>query len=129
MNITFTSLKESHFPLLLKWLEAPHVKKWWDQDITYTPELVQEKFGKHIHAHPISNKQTKLTYAYISEVDNEAIGYIQAYNAKAHAEENNLELNFIEEPVCGIDLFIGNEQYLHKGLGSAIIPSLINKLT
>ncbi|NBO24779.1 MAG: aminoglycoside adenylyltransferase, partial [Chlamydiae bacterium] len=30
MKITFAPLAESHFSLLLKWLESPHVKKWWD---------------------------------------------------------------------------------------------------
>ena len=49
MTITFELLHESHFPLLLKWLETPHVKKWWDQDVKYTMDLVKEKFGKDIH--------------------------------------------------------------------------------
>ena len=48
MTITFEPLNESHFPLLLKWLETPQVKKWWDQDVTYTMGLVKEKFGKLI---------------------------------------------------------------------------------
>lgn len=34
MAITFETLHESHFTLLLKWLETPHVKKWWDEDVT-----------------------------------------------------------------------------------------------
>jgi aminoglycoside 6'-N-acetyltransferase len=48
MIITFKPLNESHFPLLLKWLEAHHVKAWWDKDVIYTMELVKEKFDKHI---------------------------------------------------------------------------------
>lgn len=32
MTITFEPLHESHFPLLLKWLETSHVKKWWPAD-------------------------------------------------------------------------------------------------
>jgi aminoglycoside 6'-N-acetyltransferase len=47
MTITFEPLHESHFPLLLKWLEAPHVKKWWDQDVTYTMDLVREKYSSY----------------------------------------------------------------------------------
>jgi hypothetical protein len=45
MKITFIPLQESHFPLLLKWLEAPHVKAWWDQDVHWNLELIKEKFG------------------------------------------------------------------------------------
>lgn len=68
MTITFKPLHESHFPLLLKWLESPHIKKWWpgdrsllsteasaqvdsvggDQDVTYTIELVREKYSSPV---------------------------------------------------------------------------------
>jgi hypothetical protein len=48
MKIRFTFLAEAHFPLLLKWLEAPHVKKWWDQNAAYTMELVREKYSSYI---------------------------------------------------------------------------------
>jgi RimJ/RimL family protein N-acetyltransferase len=128
MNITFVPLTELHFPLLLNWLESTHVKERWDQDIVYTLELVKEKFGEHAHAFLISNKQDKLTYAYIIKVDDEAIGYIQAYNAKAHAEDNDIDISFIEGQVCGIDLFIGNKQFLHKGLGAIIIEEFCRQL-
>lgn len=47
MNIAFKPLTKSDFPLLLKWLEAPHVKAWWDQEIKYDLVLVKEKFGSH----------------------------------------------------------------------------------
>ena len=47
MTITFEPLHESHFPLLLSWLEAPHIKKWWDQDVTYTIKLVHEKYSSY----------------------------------------------------------------------------------
>jgi aminoglycoside 6'-N-acetyltransferase len=32
-DIAFAPLNESHLSLLLYWLETPHVKLWWDQDI------------------------------------------------------------------------------------------------
>jgi aminoglycoside 6'-N-acetyltransferase len=65
MKITFELLNESHFSFLLNWLELPHIKKWWDQDITYTIDLVREKFGKRIHGLAISNNSNNRTYAYI----------------------------------------------------------------
>src|SRR5690606_40611852 len=104
MKITFASLAESHFPLLLKWLETPHVKKWWDQDVTYTMELVKEKFGKHIHGLALSKNSNHKTYAYIICANKEMIGYIQAYNAHDFSHENSLDLSAISGSVCGIDL-------------------------
>lgn len=75
MTITFKALHESDFPLLLKWLKAPHVKKWWDQDVIYTMGLVKEKFGKHIHGIAFSKNLSHKTYAYIICVHEEMVGY------------------------------------------------------
>lgn len=121
MKITFAPLAESHFSLLLKWLESPHVKKWWDQDVTYTMDLVHEKFGKHIHGIALSKNSNHKTYAYVICLDEEMIGYIQAYNAHDFAQENHLNLSAISGSVCGIDLFIGEQLFLHKGLGTVIL--------
>ena len=121
MKITFAPLAESHFSLLLKWLESPHVKKWWDQDVTYTMDLVHEKFGKHIHGIALSKNSNHKTYAYVICANKEMIGYIQAYNAHDFAQENGLNLSTISGSVCGIDLFIGEQLFLHKGWGTVIL--------
>ena len=121
MTIIFQPLHESHFPLLLKWLETPHVKKWWDQDVAYTMKLVKEKFGKHIHGIPLSKNSNHKTYAYVICLDEEMIGYIQAYNAHDFAQENHLDLSAISGSVCGVDLFIGESSFLNKGLGTRIL--------
>lgn len=121
MIITFKPLHESHFPLLLKWLETPHVKKWWDQDVVYTLDLVKEKFGKHIHGLALSKNSNHKTYAYIICANKEMIGYIQAYNAHDFAQENGLNLSSISGSVCGVDLFIGEQPFLHKGWGTRIL--------
>ena len=128
MKITFAPLAESHFSLLLKWLESPHVKKWWDQDVTYTMDLVHEKFGKHIHGIALSKNSNHKTYAYVICLDEEMIGYIQAYNAHDFAQENHLDLSAISGSVCGVDLFIGELPFLHKGLGASILNEFANQV-
>lgn len=117
MTITFEPLHESHFPLLLKWLDTSYVKKWWDQDVTYTLALVKEKFGKHTHGIALSKNSNHRTYSYIICLDREMIGYIQTYNAHVFAYENGLDLSAISGSVCGVDLFIADSKYLHKGMG------------
>jgi len=121
MSITFDPLNETYFPLLMLWLESPHVKKWWDQDVTYTLELVREKFGKRIYNTPISNNLNKKTYAYIICMGKKEIGYIQVYNARDFAEENGCNLGTLAGSVCGIDLFIGDQDFLGKGIGARIL--------
>ena len=106
MKITFIPLAESHFTLLLKWLEAPHVKAWWDQDVTYTMDLVQEKFGKHTHGITLSKNSNNKTYAYIICFNKEMIGYVQVYNAHDFTHENGLNLSATSGSICGVDLFL-----------------------
>lgn len=119
--IIFEPLHESDFPLLLTWLQMPHVKKWWDQDVAYTMDLVKEKFGKNIHGMALSKNSNNKIYAYIICFNKEMIGYIQAYNAHDFAHENDLNLSVISGSICGVDLFIGDSKFLHKGIGSQIL--------
>lgn len=121
MNFTFGALTELDLPLLLTWLESPHVKKWWDQEVAYTIDLVKEKFGRHINGLTISNNSNNKTYAYIISVNDEKIGYIQTYNARDFAEENGLDLSTISGSICGVDLFIGEAKFLNKGFGAQIL--------
>ncbi len=122
-HITFCPLNADYFPLLLKWLEAPHVKKWWDSDITYDIALVRKKFNQHIHKMPISYAANMLIYAYIINADGRAIGYIQTYNARCWAQKNGIDVQLLPEQTAGIDLFIGEAEFVNKGLGSQVIEN------
>ena len=121
MNIRFSQLTEQHLPLLLNWLEAPHVKAWWDQEINYNIDLVKKNFGIHCHGLSISSISNKLTYAYIVYLNDVPIGYIQAYNAQSFAEENALDESKIPTLSAGADIFIGEEAFLGQGLGAKIL--------
>ena len=123
MTITFESLNESHFALLLEWLELPIVKKWWDQDITYTPALIREKFSKHTHGMALSENLNNKIYAYIICSNGQKIGYIQTYSAREFEKSNCLDLSSISGSICGVDLFISDSNLLNKGIG----PQILNK--
>lgn len=42
ISLTFIPLQERHFPFLLKWLEMPHVKAWWDKDVKWNIDLIKK---------------------------------------------------------------------------------------
>ena len=109
MNITFITLAESHFPLMLKWLEAPHVKKWWNQDVVYTLDLVKEKYGDCVKGYRLENGTAKTINAHIIYVDNIPIGYIQTYNACDFPRSK--PLSNLPENLGAFDIFIGEESY------------------
>ncbi|WP_316355143.1 GNAT family N-acetyltransferase [Candidatus Trichorickettsia mobilis] len=125
MNITFTPLAESHFPQLAKWLEAPHVKAWWDQDVQWTPKLIQEKYTDYVKGKRQENGIAKVISAHVICVDNTPIGYIQIYNAYDFARREPL----IDLPssLAAFDVLIGIEHYLKQGIGSQAISQFLKE--
>jgi RimJ/RimL family protein N-acetyltransferase len=119
MKITFVPLAESHFSLLLKWLETPHVKKWWDQDVTYTIELVREKYSSYIKGYKLVDGQQRPIQGFIIHNNQNPIGYIQIYNAYDFPRSKTL--SGLPANLGAFDIFIGEESALQQGLGSKAI--------
>ena len=121
MKIEFKSLVEAHFPLMLKWLKTPHVKLKWDREISYTEDLVKEKYVSYVKGYKLENGEKKPISAFIIYVDNNPIGYIQIYNAYDFIR--NKPLIDLPESLAAIDFFIGDADYLGLGLGVEIIKN------
>ncbi len=119
MTITFEPLNESHFTLLLKWLEVPHVKKWWDHDVTYTIDLVREKYSSYVKGYKLVDGQQKPIQGFIIHNNQNPIGYIQIYNA--YDFPRSKPLSGLPENLGAFDIFIGEESALQQGLGSKAI--------
>ena len=123
MEITFESLQEKHFSLLLKWLEASHVKKWWDSGITWTSELIKEKYTEYTQGYKIEGGVRRPVSAYIIYVENIPVGYIQLYNAYDFARSE--ELLGLPESLAAVDIFIGETDYVSRGIGTIGLPTRI----
>jgi RimJ/RimL family protein N-acetyltransferase len=119
MKITFAPLAESHFPLLLKWLEAPHIKAWWDQDVTYIMELMKEKYSSYIKGYKLADGQQKPIQGFIIHNNQNPVGYIQIYNAYDFPRSKTL--SGLPANLGAFDIFIGEESALQQGLGSKAI--------
>ena len=119
MNISFTSLSQSHFSLLLKWLEEPHVKAWWDRDINYTEDLVKEKYTSYTQGYKLENGVKKAIHSFVIYIGNNPIGYIQIYNA--YDFTRNQPLLDLPKSLAAIDFFIGDADYIGKGIGAEIL--------
>jgi hypothetical protein len=110
MTISFESLHESHFPLLLKWLETPHVKKWWDQDMRYTLDLVREKYSSYVKGYKLVDGQQKPIQGFIIHNNQNPIGYIQInkeladYGRIYALNLNNYLKNSYFKKICKSDL-------------------------
>lgn len=52
--ITFSPLSKQDFPLLLKWLEADHVKAGWPEDEAWTLKRIQEKYSSYVQSYKLN---------------------------------------------------------------------------
>jgi len=125
MKITFKSLANDHFPLLLKWFNTLHVKAWWDPDIEWTIEKVQEKYQSYISKYKLENGVAKEIYSFIIELDYNPIGYIQMYNAYDFVRSTTL--TGLPKSLAAIDFFIGEKEVLRKGMGTKALEKFINQ--
>jgi len=109
--IAFRSLAPADLPLLHRWLNTPHVLEWWD---TPGPSLgqVREEYFPCIEGR-------EPTHCYLILYDDSPIGLIQTYLIRDHPEYSRHVQ--VEEAAAGLDLFIGDLAYIHRGLGAVIL--------
>ena len=112
--ISFRRLRYSDLPLLHRWLNAPHVARWWYGDDT-SWHGVQKEYTLYIEGRePVE--------PYLILHDDKPIGYIQTYLI-SHDEEY-ARLVGVEDS-AGVDMFIGEEEYLYRGLGGKILQRFL----
>ena len=118
MNIKLRLLKdnENDYKLLYKWYYNPKVYKYFEQRTPTYQEIV-EKYSKR-------TSLTSITPVYIIEYNNIPVGIIQYTKL---TNETKKAYGIVEDGY-EIDIFIGEEGYYHKGIGSLAIIELINRL-
>ena len=122
-NISFREFRNSDFEFMYKWLNTDFVKQWYYKRIWTYDEIVKlctpYALKQNTTGQPIES--------FIILYNNIEIGYIQTCLLKDYPEYN--ELLEVGNDSADIDLFIGEEEYIHKGLGSKIVKKIIeNKI-
>ncbi len=117
-------LNQSHFPLLLKWLQTVHVQAWWDPDTAWTLELVQAKYGEYVKGCKTEGGVAKKIAAFVICCDNEPIGYIQSYNA--YDFKRSKALVDLPQDLGAFDMFIGEVSHLNRGFGSKALALFLD---
>ena len=111
--ISFRSVCESDFLMLHNWLTVSHVKEYWYQDESFTYEEIYKKYSKRLKDGVIES--------YIIQKNKEDIGFIQTYIIDEPAAF------MVNDKIKGIDLYIGELDYVHKGIGKSIINEFLVK--
>lgn len=111
-RISFRPMQRQDFPLLRKWLAAPHVALWWNEP--FDTASLEAKFGPRIDGRePIPT--------YMIEHEGRPIGWIQWYRWSDFPEHANLL--GAEAGSAGIDLAIGELEMTGRGIGPAVIEA------
>lgn len=108
--ISFRALRASDLTMMHRWLRSPHVARWW-RSAEYTYQKVEEEYVPYVEG-----REPVRPFVILHE--DVPIGYIQGYRI-SHDEEYAGLVGV--EASAGVDLFIGEADYLHRGLGGPIL--------
>ena len=109
-RIGFEGLKGSHLPLVHRWLNSPHVSRWWYGEGSSYRE-VEEKYIPRIEGR-------EPTEPYLILYGEKPIGFIQTYRISDHPEyAEQVQV----DGSADVDLFIGEKDFLHRGPGHHIL--------
>lgn len=122
-KISFKPLSENDLVLLHRWFQVPHVKRWYARNKEYSLQMIKDEYLNRINNNFIPN--------FIIYSDDKPIGYIQLYHVSYSLPDgvanyqHSLFSEFNLEDIAGIDLFIGDVEYLNKGYASAALKHFI----
>ena len=116
-NVSFRNLedKEKDYKLLYKWCSQEFVYEWFEQRKLSYEEI------KNKYKNKLKNKEQDLFIITYNNID---IGLVQIYKYN-----NDISLKELEnyKNIYEYDIFIGEEDYLSKGIGSNVV-NLVNKM-
>ncbi len=114
----FRPLTEEDFSLLFGWMNQPEVIRWYSKR-NWTLEEITDKYRPYINGE-------KPIRSFISYYQLQPIGYIQGYRIQDYPDY--LKEVTGRESAAGLDLYIGEEKFLHKGLGKYLIEQFVEEI-
>src|SRR5690348_11033455 len=117
MTIDFVRLTREDLPLLARWFEEPHVRRWWF-DASSDPEHLEAKYGPRIDG--------AWPEVFIVHVENRPVGFIQWCPMDDDAEWYG-QLDEAKDAI-GIDYLIGELELVGRGLGTRVIAEFVQRL-
>jgi aminoglycoside 6'-N-acetyltransferase len=103
--------------MMHRWLNAPHVVKWWGAGPTM--ESVVEKYRARIEG-------SEPTRPFLVLYGGVPIGYIQSYRMSSYPVYE--QAVGADPDAAGVDLFIGVEEYLNRGIGTALLAEFVRSV-
>ena len=99
-----------------RWRAMPHVHRWYGADEPNDMAWLESEYGPCIDG-------SDPTEPYVIVVDEREVGYVQTYLIEDHPDY--AACMGIEERAAGVDVFIGEPNLVHRGLGPRIIDTFL----
>jgi aminoglycoside 6'-N-acetyltransferase len=112
--IAFEPLRPADLPLLREWLQREHVRRWWDDPEESLAHCEQALAGRDPTAY------------YLIVVDDRPLGIIQTYLVADNPEW--AAIVGPEDGAAGVDLLIGEERAMGRGLGPRGLESFVREV-
>jgi RimJ/RimL family protein N-acetyltransferase len=117
VSIHFMPLTRDDLPSLLAWLQKPHVAAWW-RDLQTMEQVEADHLPSIDGAEP--------SYHYVIVVADRPVGMIQWYLASDFPEWD--EIVGVGEGVAGVDVLIGEEDAVGRGLGPDVLRAFVSEV-
>jgi aminoglycoside 6'-N-acetyltransferase len=111
-DYVFRPMTTSDLPLVRRWLAEPHVVQWWGNTLEQF-ELVS------------GDLEVEAMEQFVVAINDCPFGYLQCYDPEVWPENG---LGDHPRGTRGIDQFIGEQDMVDRGHGSAFIRTFIDRL-
>ncbi len=110
------------YQLIVRWRNMPHVRRWWDPDRPTTT------IDSAIDEYRADARGTTPSTVCIIERSGEPLGLIQFYRWVSYADEAaDVGITF-DDQTWGLDVFIGEADQIHRGIGTRVVNMLSDYL-
>lgn len=119
--ITLEPIRRDHFTMLARWLAAPHVARWWNDD----PSLaaIESDYGGCVDG-------SEPAEVFIARCGDAPVGLIQRFRFGAYPQYSEQLAHILVVPAdaTSIDYLIGPAEALGKGIGTAMITTFVARI-
>jgi aminoglycoside 6'-N-acetyltransferase len=117
LEIGFRAIEERDFPMLARWLAEPHVRRFYQKTPVVLEEIARE-YGPAVRGE-------EPTLGHLALQAGTPFAHLQCYR---NVDYPDWAATIGVEDGVGIDLYIGDPGFLHRGLGRAALGGYLRRV-
>lgn len=110
-RVDLRTMTRGDLPALTRWLQEPHVQRWWHNDGEPSADRVVATYGPRVDG-------TTPTRMWVVEVNGRSVGFVQDYRIRDYP---GFALLAPDPDAIGVDYAIGEPGWVGRGLGVRVL--------